>query len=188
VSQVKLHAWPNFEMAWYAYGHVRGTFLLDANQGPTSQWVDAAALPGQPPLYDIAKVFAAADGWAKQQPTLETAIPTFEQGSGPNGPTYELIVFPKNLAWLHHDKVDLSATYQSPTFAEPGVVIRNVTRVAPAVAAAAGDGYLASFPTFVPDDPNLFSGRKTVYDMYYLDDHAPVHWEDVPTSTYVSFV
>lgn len=37
VAQGKLHAWPNFEAAWYPSGHVRGTFLLDTGPHATQR-------------------------------------------------------------------------------------------------------------------------------------------------------
>lgn len=36
-QQGKLHAWPNFEAAWYPSGHVRGTFLLDTGPHATQR-------------------------------------------------------------------------------------------------------------------------------------------------------
>jgi hypothetical protein len=159
--------------------------VLEQGQGLVSQWVPRAALPGQPPIHDIARMFAAADEWAKAN-GWETGMPSFEVGGGPQGPTYELITFPSGLAWLHHGTVNVGATYQQPTFAEPGVVIRNINRAAVTVAQTAGHVYKAAFPTFVPDVPAVFSGRVATYDFYYMDDTAPVSWEDVSTSTHIA--
>jgi hypothetical protein len=50
VSRGKVHAWPNFEQAWYSQGHVHGTFLMDADPNITVRDVLAADLAGSPPL------------------------------------------------------------------------------------------------------------------------------------------
>ena len=60
-----LHAWPNFEAAWYGAVHVRGTFLIhDGVSGITRVPLALGALPadaaGQPPFHDIPRVWRAA--------------------------------------------------------------------------------------------------------------------------------
>jgi tryptophan-rich sensory protein len=73
----------------------------------------------------------------------------------------------------------LSATYERPTFAEPGFVIRNVNRV------IAQQGHLAAFATFEPDDPDP-RGRKNFFTCYAVDEGHGITWADVPTTTYIA--
>jgi hypothetical protein len=178
VGQGKLHAWPNGEAAWYSTGHVRGTFLLEPGPHATRRDVLRSDLPGAPELYDIPRVWAAAHAYAQAQ-GFETALPTFEPVQTASGPVCRMILFVKNLPWLTAKTVPVAATYQQPTFAEPAAVVRNVNRWAGA------NGFTASFPTFVPDDPSEPRGRKTVYNCYVLGSGAPVSWRDVPTTEYL---
>jgi hypothetical protein len=178
VSQNTVHAWPNFEAAWYGPVHVRGTFLIaQGTAGVTRQPIALADLPGQPPLYDIPRVWLGAHQYARRA-GYETAIPTFEEpGSGAG---LALILFDKNLPWLHSRGVALGDTYEQPTFAEPGFVIRNINRV------TATQGYYAGFPTFEPDDPNNPRGRTAAFNCYGIEAGAGVTWQDVPTTTYIA--
>lgn len=178
VGEGKLHAWPNFEQAWYPAGHVRGTFLLDA--GPHAVQVDVAlaALPGAPSAFDVTALWRAGHLYAQMQ-GYETALPTFEAVQTPAGPGVRLILLARNLAWLTPQTVPLAAAYQQPTFAEPGAVVRNVGRW------AGDNGYRAAFPTFVPDDPTYLTGRAGVYHCYALSHAAPISWADVPTPVYL---
>ena len=172
-----LHAWPNFEAAWYGTVHVRGTFRIAANiSGVTYQTVALADLPGAPALHDIPAVWHAAHQYARAQ-GKETAIATFED---PNvGQGFALVLFDQGLPWLHAETVPVSDTYERPTFAEPGFVIRNINRV------LAQRGYLAAFPTFEADsdDPR---GRTNHYSCYAIDAGHGITWEDVPTTTYIA--
>jgi hypothetical protein len=70
----------------------------------------------------------AAHEYARQQPAFETAISTFEQIQTPNGVAFRLIWFARNLSWLIPQQVPVAAICQHRTFAEPGVVMRNVSR------------------------------------------------------------
>ncbi len=54
VGQGKLHAWPNFEAAWYGNKHVRGTFLLDVGAHAIQRDVAFTDLPGLPQIYEVA--------------------------------------------------------------------------------------------------------------------------------------
>jgi hypothetical protein len=74
-QQGKLHAWPNGEQAWYGAGQVRGTFTLDA---PASADIvkKVIALPGNPPLYNVSKVWAAAHTWAVGLPDEGLGAPS----------------------------------------------------------------------------------------------------------------
>jgi hypothetical protein len=180
ISHGKLHAWPNFEGAWYSTGHVRGTYLLDAGQATKIEILRSDL--GDPFLFDIPAIWSAAHRYA-QTHGFETAMPTFEEVSTPDGIAFSLIAFPQ-ATWLTAGNVKVGQTYQRPTFAEPGSVIRNVNRV------AASAGYAAAFPTFVPantaepkginpDDSNSF------YNCYFLSTQAPIQWTDVPTEVYI---
>jgi Spherulation-specific family 4 len=178
LSQGKAHAWPNFEAAWYPSGHVRGTFLLDAGPHATQRDVLQTDLPGSPQLFDIPQLWQAAHAYARAQ-GFETALPTFEQIQTSNGPAFRLILLATGQPWLSAKKVPLTSTYQQPTFAEPASVVRNVGRWAGA------NGFVASFPIFVPDDPANPRGRTNEYNCYVLSNSAPVSWRDVPTSVYL---
>ena len=197
VGQGKLYAWPNFEAAWYGTGHVRGTFLLNSPApGTSNPWAvlrdvaftDLPATyvphPGDPPQtpssFDIPRLWQAVHLYAQAQAggLFETGIPTFELVQTASGPGVRVLLFASGMSWLHHTTVPVNATYQTPTFAEPGAVVRNVNRV------ATTNGALASFPTFVPDTVDA-TGRANNYDCYVIDAGAPVTWSDVPTSTYI---
>lgn len=193
VAQGALTAWPNFEQAWYA-NHVRGTLFLapgphavfrDVNLTDlvdplaTPQYDPLGLLQKHPPLYDIPAVWRAAHTYAQGQ-GFETAIPTFEQANYGNGPVYGLVLLTKGLPWLTATQVQLSATYEKPTFAEPGSVLRNVGRVA---GAAPAKGAIC---TFIPDNPMQPRGRTNYFNCYVFGQGAPVTWQDVPTSTYIA--
>jgi spherulation-specific family 4 protein len=179
-SQSKIHAWPNFEAAWYTSGHVRGTFLLDAGPHATRRDVLRADLPGTPELFDIPALWSAAHQYARSQnPPYETALPTFEQIETPNGVAFSIILFATNLPWLSLQTVSITSTYQQPTFAEPGAVIRNINRW------ANSNGYKASFPTFVTDNAANPRGVTNFYNCYVISSSAPVSWQDIPTSAYL---
>jgi hypothetical protein len=70
--------------------------------------------------------------------------------------------------------VPLANTYEKPTFAEPGWVIRNVNRVTGP----------PTFCTFEPDNPNKPQG---VDQHFNCSTVSPQHvtWQDVLTSTYI---
>lgn len=174
VAEGKLHAWPNFEAVWYGTEHRRGTFLLDAG----AERRDVPALELGVPLYDVSGVWRAAHAYAQAQ-GFETAIPTFEQVDSPTGPRYTLMLFPRGLPWLVKVTVPVAETYQQASFSEPGSVIRNVSRWASA------QGYRASFPTFVPTNPDDPRGKWTAYNAYALTSAAPVSWVDVSTTEYL---
>jgi hypothetical protein len=183
VANGSLHAWPNFEAAWYGSRHVRGTYLVDQNSGLFRVDVALSALaiaPAAPPaLYDVPAIWRAAHEWAQGQ--YETAVPTFDPAGGMVG----LIVFPKGLGWLQRHAVPVADTYQRPTFAEPGAVIRNLHRW------AVDHGYETGLPTFLPDNLNDPTGRAATYDCYLLGDGgvlpaAPVTWSDVETDDYIA--
>jgi hypothetical protein len=57
VGQGKLHAWPNFEAAWYGNKHVRGTFLLDVGAHAIQRDVAFTDLPGLPQIYEVAPLW-----------------------------------------------------------------------------------------------------------------------------------
>ncbi len=169
----KVHAWPNGEQAWYAPGQVRGTFTLD---GPTSDDIvkQTIALPDNPPLYNVSKVWAAAHAWAVEQ-GKRTAWPTFvDVGAG----QYEVITFSTNVPWLKVGTV--SGTYQQPTFAEPYALIRNVHRV------AAANGHVTALPTFRSDNfqGTQFQGQIGAYEVVFVENGAPITWQDVPGNMY----
>lgn len=150
---------------------------LQGIAGVTRQPIAPTDLPGQPPLYDITRVWLAAHQYA-QNAGYETAIPTFEEpGSGAG---LALILFAQNLPWLHSRTIALGQTYEQPTFAEPGFVIRNINRV------TAAQGYYAAFATFAPDDANNPRGRTAAFNCYAIDAGAGVTWQDVPTTTYIA--
>lgn len=178
VAQGKLHAWPNFEAVWYGNNHVRGTFLLNTGAHAIPRDVAFADLPGSPPIYDVAALWKSAHEYARAQ-GFETALPTFEPVQTGTGAGVRLILFNKNLAWLTASTTPVSSTYQQPTFAEPGSVIRNVGRWAGA------NGQTASFPTFVPDNPANHTGRVNHYNCYVLASSVLVTWRDVPTPVYI---
>jgi hypothetical protein len=172
-----LHAWPNFEAAWYGDVHVRGTFqVAQQTAGVARQPIALTDLPGTPQLHDIPAVWRAAHQYA-QANGKETAIPTFEQPGSGQG--FALVIFDQGLTWLHRTTVALGATYERPTFAEPGFVIRNISR------AVAQQGRLAAFPTFEPDDPDP-RGRKNLFTCYAVDEGHGITWVDVPTTTYIA--
>jgi hypothetical protein len=177
-----LHAWPNFEATWYGSVHVRGTFrIAQGTAGVTRQPIALSDLPGTPELHDIPNVWRAAHQYARAMiPPKETAIPTFEQPGSGQG--LALILFDQGLSWLHKTTVALSATYEQPTFAEPGFVIRNINRV------LSQQGHLAAFPTFEPDDPTNPDprGRKNQFNCYAIDAGHGITWNDVPTTTYIA--
>lgn len=181
VAQGKLHAWPNFEAAWYGANHVRGTFLLDAGPHATQRDVLQTDLPGAPSLFDIPAVWYAVHRYAQRQ-GFETALPTFEQIQTPNGVALRIVLFATGLPWLIPQRVPLVSTYQQPTFAEPGAVVRNINRW------ATSNGHKASFPTFEPDDPNNPRGRSDHYNCYVMSTAAPVTWQDVPTAVYLQYL
>jgi len=190
-SQGKLHAWPNGEQATYFGGQVRGTYLLD-NDPQLAEWRDVPradlafapdGTPGgpAPELYDIPALWRGTHYWARRN-GFETAMPTFEAGVQNGVPVYGLILL-RSGSWLQHVTVPMSATYEQPTFAEPGFVMRNVNRVAVA------QGYRAGWPTFVPDDPTWPPGRVNTYDCYFVPNSVTqVSWQDVPATTYLSLV
>jgi hypothetical protein len=153
--------------------HVRGTFRIAAGAtGVTRQSMSLSTLPGSPPLHDIPAVWRAAHQYAQAQQKL-TAIPVFEPDPG-----FALILFDDLGAtnWVKPQPVALSATYEQPTFAEPGSVIRNVGRVT-------GKPTIC---TFVPDTGNA-QGVKNTYDCHVLDAlNQYLFWHDVPTSTYIA--
>jgi hypothetical protein len=174
-----LHAWPNFEAAWYGTIHVRGTFLIHDNvPGITRVPLQLAALPadavGQPPLHDIPRVWHAAHRYAQQTLNMETAIPVFEQD-----PNFALIVFDANV--VQPVQVPLAntpaapGTYEEPTFSEPGWVIRNINRVTMA----------PSICTFEPDNPNKPQGVDQYFNCYIVNAQH-VTWRDVQTTTYIA--
>jgi hypothetical protein len=176
VKQGQLHAWPNFEGAWYGANHVRGTYLLAS--GATRRDVALADLPGTPALHDLPAIFKGAHEYARNE-GFETALPTFESVSTAAGAGTGLILFAQNLPWLLPITVPLTDTYQQPTFAEPGFVIRNVHRW------ASGQGHMTGWPTFVPDDPANPRGRTNHFKGYALASGAPAQWQDVPTPIYL---
>lgn len=190
-SQGKLHAWPNGEQATYFGGQVRGTYLLD-NDLQLAEWRDVPradlafapnGTPGgpAPELYDIPALWRGAHYWARGN-GFETAMPTFEAGVQNGVPVCGLILLRPG-SWLQHVTVPRIATYEQPTFAEPGFVMRNINRVAVA------QGYRAGWPTFVPDDPTWPPGRVNTYDCYFVANSATqVTWQDVPAITYLSLV
>jgi hypothetical protein len=188
VSQGKVYAWPNFEGAWYSGQHVRGTYLLDPGPHVTQRTVPLADLPktyfshpSSPPetasVFDIARLWEAVHKYARAQ-GYETALPTFDLIATGGGPALNVFLLATGLPWLQSRTVQVSNTYQQPTFAEPGAVIRNVNRV------ITNNGDRAGFPTFVPDTMNA-TGRATLYNCYALTNAAPITWQDVPTSVYL---
>ena len=88
-------------------------------------------------------------------------------------PAFALIVFDVTVAQAV--QVLLVNTYEKPTFAEPGWVIRNVNRSTGA----------PTFCTFEPDNPNKPQGVDQHFNCYTI---SPQHvtWQDVPTSTYIA--
>jgi hypothetical protein len=188
-------AWPNFEQAWYDSKHVHGTLLLDAGSHAEvrdvnlAELVDPVATPQydphgvlakNPPIYDVPGVWRAAHVYASTH-GFETAIPTFQPPtSAGTGTAYRLVLLRTGLPWLQRVKVQLADTYEHPTFAEPGAVIRNIGRkvgVSPAKGAIC---------TFVPDEMANPRGRSAEFNCYTFGPDAPVTWEDVMTSTYIS--
>jgi hypothetical protein len=190
-----LTAWPNFEQAWYDGKHVHGTFLLapgshaEVRDVDLAELVDPVATPQydpqgvlaqNPPIYDVAGVWRAAHVYASTH-GFETAIPTFQPPtSAGTGSSYQLVLLHTGLPWLTHAKVKLADTYEQPTFAEPGAVIRNIGRSA-GISPAKG-----AICTFVPDDMANARGRSSFFNCYTFGPGAPVTWEDVMTSTYIS--
>jgi hypothetical protein len=168
-----LHAWPNFEAAWYGSVHVRGTFLIhDGVPGITRVPLALAALPtdaaGQAPLHDIPRVWHAAHRYAQNTLQKATAIPVFEPD-----PNFALIVFDAGV--VQPVQVPLANTYEKPTFAEPGWVMRNVNRVTGA----------PTFCTFEPDNPNKPQGVDQYFNCLTVSPQY-VTWQDVQTSTYIA--
>lgn len=188
VSAGKLHAWPNGEQATYASGQVRGTYLLD-NDPQLAEWRDVPRTelvlnPGDPApeLWDIPALWRGAHTWAILN-GFETAMPTFESAVQQNGTVVYGLILLKPGQWLQHKTIQVGDTYESPTFAEPGFVMRNVNRVAYA------QGYITGWPTFVPDDPTWPPGRVNTYDCYFVSAGiTQVTWQDVPAATYLSLL
>lgn len=179
-KQGALHGWPNFEQAWYSSGHKRGTFTLENDKGPFWQDVELALLPGQPPIFDVASVWWAAHTWARSQPNLETAMPTFEVGHGPNGTVYGMICFPENLSWLHLKDVPRTKTYEKPGgFAATGRVARNVHRWS---RDSVNGGHMTGFPIF---DLKHYKNTDS-FSSYMIDKGAPVKWQDVDANDYAA--
>jgi hypothetical protein len=181
-----VHAWPNFEQVWYGDRHVRGTFFLDPGQAPNhAAEAHEVPLSALPPVHDIAAVWEAVHRYAGTQ-GWETAMPTFELTQ--DGQALKIILL-RNLPgiqpWLHKVNVVRADTYEqpSPTFAEPGAVIRNVGR---AVTSPKYGSHWAAFPTFVPDNPDDPEGVQAHYECYAFDQHGPVRWQDVETATYLN--
>lgn len=101
-------------------------------------------------------------------------MPTFESGVQNGAPVYGLVLL-KPGSWLQHLTIQVSDTYEQPTFAEPGFVMRNVNRVAVA------RGYQAGWPTFVPDDPTWPPGRVNTYNCYFVPAGVTqVTWQQFP--------
>ena len=179
VSQGHVHAWPNFEQAWYSPGphQVRGTFSLHSSAGIGTQTVTAAALGSTPAPFNVPTVWSAVHSWATAHGYL-TAMPTFEVT--PAG-EYAVVTFAASTPWLTLGTVPVADTYQQPSFAEAGAVGRNVNRV------AAAQGHMTAFPTFVADpaDPTgrTFQGAQQ-YQCVFVAPSAPVTWQDVPGTTY----
>jgi hypothetical protein len=172
-QQGMLHAWPNFEAAWYGSVHVRGTFLIHAGvPGITRVPLALADLPadaaGKPPLHDIPRVWHAAHHYAQNTLQKATAIPVFEPD-----PNFSLIVFDPGV--VQPVQVPLASTYEQPSFAEPGWVIRNVNRVTGA----------PTFCSFEPDNPNRPQGVDQHFNCYTVNPQN-VTWQDVQTSTYIA--
>ena len=177
--------------ATYFGGQVRGTYLLDNDpQLAKHRDVPRADLafapdgtPGgpTPELYDIPALWRGAH-YRPRGNGFETAMPTFEAGLQNGVPVYGLIVL-KARSWPQRVSVPGSGTYEQPTFAEPGFVMRNINRV------AASQGYRTGWPTFVPHDPTWPAGRVNTYDCYFVTNSVTqVSWQDVPTITYLSLV
>jgi len=131
-------------------------------------------------LYDVPAVWLAVHQYARGTNLYETGMPAFEQTDYGQGPVYGCLLFKKGTSWLHPTTVPLASTYQSSTFAEPGAVIRNVTR------ATNTQTYQAAFATFDPDDPNNPRGRTAQFAAYGFDQTAPVSWADVLTTDYIA--
>jgi hypothetical protein len=176
-----LHAWPNFEQAWYPSNHMRGTFFLHPTPDAQEDVMPLGALAP----YDIPAVWAAAHDYAQKHPSgFETALPTFEEAltKNTNLPGMRVILLKPTFPGLTYISggVLVADTYEKPTFAEPGAVIRNVNRVA-----SKKYGFYAAFPTFVPDDPQNPTGRTNVYACYGLRTSTQLSWDDVATPDYI---
>jgi hypothetical protein len=174
------------EQATYSGGQVRGTYLLDIDP-QLAEWRDVprdqlVVNPGDPPpeLWDIPALWRGAHTWARAN-GFETAMPTFESAVQGGMLVYGLLLL-KPGPWIQPLPIPVS-TYERPTFAEPGFVMRHVNR------AAVSQGYMAGWPTFVPDDPAWPPGRVNIYNSYAITAGvAQVSWMDVPAQTYLSLV
>lgn len=190
-QQGSVHGWPNGEQAWYwlpstadpanfELTQVRGTYRIDPASN-ASVVVTHETLPGNPPLYDVAGVWAATHTWALSRGHM-TAWPTFND-VGPG--QYELVHVPAGTPWLTIEIIDITATvpYEQPppTFAEPYALTRNVHRV------AQDRGHLTALPTFrATDDPvhgTWVDGRHG-YEVAFFHQGAPLLWADVLGTTY----
>lgn len=95
-------------------------------------------------------------------------MPVFEAGG-----RFALIVFDESV--VRAVRVDRASTYERPTFAEPGSVIRNVNRVT-------GQ---PTFCCFVPDVAEAPQGVVAHFNCYVVDPQV-VTWRDVHTTTYIA--
>ncbi len=204
------HGWPNFEQAWVGGEHRRGTFLLSPTAGVSEVVVPVANLldpypprpdrppnqqpepPAPPAPFDIPAMWRAAHNYARAQ-GAETGMPTFEFSQTSGGQGVRITLLAQGLPWLVRLAVPVRETYQRPTFAEPGAVIRNANRW---VTSRPNNPYMGSFTTFMPQSPFQPRGvdpranSADNYDCYAIRSTAqtgavPVVWADVPTSTYI---
>jgi hypothetical protein len=186
--QGKVHGWPNFEQRWQGGLQVRGTYVLENPAGVARTVLSSQELGRRPPpLFDVSNLWRVVHEWATRQTGLLTAMPTFEVM--PAGQvaviTFEIA---KVQSWASIGYVPVGNTYQQPTFAEAGAVIRNVSRAAHAATPA----HTTAFPTFIHDSASL-TGREVggvdQYECVFIDFPAKNPgsvgaWSDVDAKTY----
>jgi hypothetical protein len=181
--QGMIHAWPNFEAAWYGGHQVRGTYLLHNPAGVQRHVLSPAqlGLSPPPPIYNLSRLWGALHSWALRHGFL-TAMPTCEPLAHGE---IAAITFDRGLTWASHGYVDVASTYQQPTFAEAGAVVRNVHR-------RAEPQHTTAFPTFraaLQDDATgrtLPNGRAQ-YESIFITFPKGTQiggWSDVQATTY----
>jgi hypothetical protein len=190
-----LHAWPTFEQRWDAK-HWRGTVYLPNTKVPgvtiQPMSVKASVLKHHtqsgtpPPLYDVSMVWAAVHDWARNTMGFVTAMPIFDLGSlsAPNytPDPYQVVTFQNdpNSNVLQDLPFRVVDTYEQPTFAEAGAVVRDVNRL------ANQQGNWA-LPTFTPrpDLSNDPTGRGSNYNcIFFKKLSLGEAWEDVDAEDY----
>jgi hypothetical protein len=144
---------------------------------PPTSTAEAPSSEARPLLSQVALLWGAVHNWAISA-GFATAMPTFEPAADPN--QFEVITFDKTLAWLQLGTAAPIAGYQTPTFAEPGAVVRTVHRN------ASGPNQTA-FPTFNADLTEDARGLRSApgpghldqYQGVYLTTAAPINIADI---------